>query len=180
MSTKVQDWRKLPWPEMEKDVFSLQKRIYLASRDGKDTVHRLQRLLMASWSAKCLAVRRVTQDNLGKRTAGVDGVIVVEPKERMHLALSLSAETKPSPIRRIYIPKKEGSSEMRPLGIPTIHDRAVQALVKLALEPEWEAKFEPNSYGFRPGRSCWDAIAAIFSNIHLAQKWVLDADIKKC
>jgi RNA-directed DNA polymerase len=139
----------------------------------------LQRLLMSSWSAKCLATRRVTQDNQGKKTAGVDGLAALEPAQRLVLASTLSLDAKPQPIRRVWIPKP-GSDEQRPLGIPTIADRARQALVKLALEPEWEARFEPNSYGFRPGRSCHDAVAAIFQSIKQCPKYVLDADIAKC
>ncbi|GAB4039430.1 hypothetical protein GCM10028809_60630 [Spirosoma gilvum] len=106
---------------------------------------------MRSWSAKCLAVRRVTQDNQGKHTAGVDGVKSLLPKHRLDLVSQLTPGQKPKPTRRVWIPKP-GSTEKRPLGIPTLHDRALQALVKEALEPEWEAKFEPNSYGFRPLR----------------------------
>ncbi|HUZ52204.1 MAG TPA: reverse transcriptase domain-containing protein [Streptosporangiaceae bacterium] len=143
------------------------------------TVHRLQRLLMRSRAAKCLAVRRVTQDNQGKRTAGVDGVKALTPPERLRLANRLSLAVKPRPTRRVWIPKP-GTTECRPLGIPTMHDRAVQALAKLALEPEWEARFEPNSYGFRPGRSGHDAIEAIFQGICRKPKYVLDADIVKC
>jgi RNA-directed DNA polymerase len=142
-------------------------------------VHRLQRLLLSSWSAKCLAVRRVTQDNQGKKTAGVDGLAALEPEERLVLVSLLGLDAKPQPIRRVWIPKP-GTDEQRPLGIPTIADRARQALVKLALEPEWEARFEPNSYGFRPGRSCHDAVAAIFQSIKQCPKYVLDADIAKC
>jgi RNA-directed DNA polymerase len=97
----------------------------------------------------------------------------------LHLVNSLSLDAQPSPTRRVWIPKP-GTEEKRPLGIPTMPDRALQALVKLALEPEWEAKFEPNSYGFRPGRSCHDAIAAIFTNVSKLPKYVLDADISKC
>jgi RNA-directed DNA polymerase len=134
---------------------------------------------MSSWSAKCLAVRQVTQDNQGKRTPGIDGIAALSPEERMDLLSVLSLDARPKPVRRVWIPKP-GSDEKRPLGIPTIHDRAVQALVKLALGPEWEAKFEPNSYGFRPGRSCHDAIEAIFGVTHLQSKYVLDADIAKC
>ncbi|MEH2162424.1 MAG: group II intron reverse transcriptase/maturase [Nostoc sp.] len=140
---------------------------------------RLQKTLMKSWSARALAVRRVTQDNQGKKTAGVDGVKSLTPKQRLELTGNLNLGTKVSPTRRVWIPKP-GTEEKRPLGIPTMKDRALQALVKLALEPEWEARFEPNSYGFRAGRSCQDAVEAIFSAIRLKPKYVLDADIAKC
>ena len=176
----IQEWRDIDWPMVEKDVHCLQRRIYRASRkeDG-ELIHRLQRLLMSSWSAKTLAVRKVTQDNQGKKTAGVDGVACLTPEERLPLVESLSLDAKPKPVRRVWIPKP-GTDEQRPLGIPTMYDRALQALVKLALEPEWEAKFEPNSYGFRPGRSCHDAIEAIYTAINSQDKYVLDADIAKC
>jgi RNA-directed DNA polymerase len=140
---------------------------------------KLQKTLIRSWSAKCIAVRRVTQDNQGKNTAGVDGVKTLTPKQRMNLIGKLKLTGTAKPTRRVMIPKA-GTTETRPLGIPTINDRALQALVKLALEPEWEAKFEPNSYGFRPGRSCHDAIEAIFIGIRGKAKYVLDADIAKC
>ena len=179
-ATGVQEWRDIPWPQVERDVHTLQRRIYRASQKGESKlVHRLQRLLISSWSAKCLAVRQVTQDNQGKRTPGIDGLTALDPEERMDLLSVLNLDAKPKPVRRVWIPKP-GTDEKRPLGIPTIHDRAVQALVKLALEPEWEAKFEPNSYGFRPGRSCHDAIEAIFNVIRFQPKFVLDADIAKC
>lgn len=173
-------WYDLPWTKFERQVFKLQKRIYRASLRGDiRAVHKLQRLLVNSWSAKCLAVRRVTQDNRGKKTAGVDGVASLTPKRRLRLVERLTLKGKAQPLRRIWIPKP-GSEEKRPLGIPTIHDRALQALLKLALEPEWEARFEPNSYGFRPGRSCHDAIQAIHTALHVKAKYVLDADIAKC
>ncbi|MBA3570320.1 MAG: reverse transcriptase N-terminal domain-containing protein, partial [Pyrinomonadaceae bacterium] len=124
-------------------------------------------------------VRRVTQDNKGKRTAGIDGKTALTQTERIELVKTLNLKLKGKPLRRVWIPKP-GSEEKRPLGIPTIADRALQALVTMALEPEWEAKFEPNSYGFRPGRSCHDAIEAIFTAIHYTPKYVLDADIAKC
>lgn len=179
-ATGVQEWRDIPWPKVERNVHKLQRRIFRASQRGDvRTVHRLQRLLISSWSAKCLATRRVTQDNQGKKTAGVDGIAALEPTERLVLAAALSLDAKPQPIRRVWIPKP-GTDEQRPLGIPTIADRARQALVKLALEPEWEARFEPNSYGFRPGRSCHDAIMAIFESIKQCAKYVLDGDIAKC
>jgi RNA-directed DNA polymerase len=139
----------------------------------------LQRLLLRSTSAKLLAVRRVTQDNQGKKTPGVDGVAALEPEERCLLVQDLSLGRPAQPVRRVWIPKP-GTEEKRPLGIPTLSDRAAQALVKLALEPQWEARFEPNSYGFRPGRSCHDALEAIFGAIKHKAKYVLDADIAKC
>lgn len=134
---------------------------------------------MGSLEAKLLAVRRVTQDNIGKSTAGVDKVKSVRPEQRLALAQSLTIPGIPSPLRRVWVPKP-GRTEKRPLGIPTIRDRCLQALFKLALEPEWEAKFEPNSYGFRPGRNCHDAISAIRAFIQKRPKYVLDADIAKC
>jgi len=173
------EWRHIDWRKLEKRVLKLQKRIYRAEQRG-DTkaVRRLQKTLMRSWSAKCLAVRRVTQDNQGKKTAGVDGIKSLSPVQRLELVKNLKLSHKAKPTRRVWIPKP-GTEEKRPLGIPTMADRASQALVKLALEPEWEAKFEPNSYGFRPGRSCHDAIGAIFNSVKIA-KYVLDADIAKC
>jgi RNA-directed DNA polymerase len=178
--TGVQEWRDIDWPRVEVDVHTLQRRIYRASQRGEvKLVHRLQRLLMSSWSAKCLAVRKVTQDNQGKKTAGVDGIASLGPEERLPLVSEPGLEARPKPVRRVWIPKP-GTDEKRPLGIPTMYDRALQALVKLALEPEWEAKFEPNSYGFRPGRSCHDAIEAIFTAVRYVPKYILDADIAKC
>jgi RNA-directed DNA polymerase len=174
------EWKALPWKRIERRVFKLQKRIYQASRRGDvKTVHRLQKLLMHSWSAKCLATRRVTQDNQGKKTAGVDGVKSLTPPQRLDLVKQLNGGRKAQPVRRVWIPKP-GTCERRGLGIPVMYDRAHQALVKLALEPEWEAKFEANSYGFRPGRGCHDALAAIYINIVQKPKYVLDADIAKC
>lgn len=176
----TEEWKEIPWRKLERKTFKLQKRIYRASQRGDvKTVRKLQKTLMRSWSAKTLAVRRVTQDNQGKKTAGVDGVKSMTPKQRLELVLKLRLNRKVKPTRRVWIPKP-GTEEKRPLGIPTMYDRAVQALVKLALEPEWEAKFEPNSFGFRPGRSCHDAIEAIFLAISQKDKYVLDADIAKC
>ncbi|VXD11818.1 group II intron reverse transcriptase/maturase [Planktothrix paucivesiculata] len=174
------EWKDLNWRKLEKVTFKLQKRIFRASERGDvKAVRKLQKTLINSWSAKCIAVRRVTQDNQGRNTAGVDGIKSLTPKQRMNLVGRLKLTNKVKPTRRVEIPKP-GTTETRPLGIPTINDRALQALVKLALEPEWEAKFEPNSYGFRPGRSCHDAREAIFLNIRYKSKYVLDADISKC
>ena len=180
MVQETDNWRMLPWEQYQRNVRRLQQRIYQATKQKAwRTVHQLQRLLLRSWSARCVAVRQVTQDNRGKRTAGIDGIANLRPTERLYLAESLKDLTRTaSGIRRIYIPKADGGQ--RGLGIPTMQDRAAQALTKLALEPEWEAQFEPNSYGFRPGRSAHDAIEAIFNHIAKKPKYVLDADIEKC
>ena len=174
------EWNQINWRRAERLTFKLQKRIYRASERGDvKAVRKLQKTLINSWSNKVLAVRRVTQDNTGKRTAGVDGIKLLTPKQRFQLVSQLKTTGKSQPTRRVMIPKP-GTNESRPLGIPTMYDRALQAVVKTALEPEWEAKFEPNSYGFRPGRSCHDAIGAIFLSIRYKAKYVLDADITKC
>ena len=174
------NWKDIPWKKFHRHIYRLQKRIFKASQRGDvGTMRRLQKLLMKSYAAKCLAVRRVTQDNQGKSTAGVDGVKSLTQNERLELVETLKLGTKARATRRVMIPKP-GKAEKRPLGIPTMRDRALQCLVKLALEPEWEARFEENSYGFRPGRSCHDAIGAIYSSINKKPKYVFDADISKC
>jgi len=183
IAISTEDWRTLPWCDYQRNVYRLQKRIYQAARRGdRKRVRNLQRLLLRSWSARCLATRQVTQDNRGKRTPGVDGIASLTPEERLRLAHQLRYLSRwtVGPIRRTYIPKANNPTEKRGLGIPTMRDRAMQALVKLALEPQWEAVFEPNSYGFRPGRSTHDAAEAIFNFIRLQPKYVLDADIEKC
>jgi RNA-directed DNA polymerase len=178
--TPRDEWKTLPWRRLERGVFKLQKRIFRASQRGdRKTVHRLQRLLMRSRAARCLAVRKVTQDNRGKRTAGVDGVKNLAPAQRLALAADLPIRPTGRAVRRVWIPKP-GKPERRPLGIPTLRDRAAQTLVRLALEPEWEARFEPNSFGFRPGRSTHDAIEMLFTAICKKPKYVLDADIAAC
>jgi len=174
------EWNQLPWRKLEVAVFKLERRIYKASHAGDiRRVHRLQHLLWKSRAAKLLAVRRVTQDNQGKNTPGIDGIKSLTPHQRGALAAHLHTLPIGRPTRRVWIPKR-GTDDKRPLSIPTLHDRALQALVKRVLEPEWEARFEPNSYGFRPGRSVHDAIGAIFIAIEKQPKYALDADIAKC
>ena len=174
------EWNTIPWRTLEVRVFKLQRRIYQATTRGETKkARRLQKLLASSWSAKSLAVRQVTQENKGKKTAGVDGIKSLTPPQRLHLISAIDLHTPVKPVRRIWI-AKPGKTEQRPLGIPIIHDRATQALVTLALEPAWEAQFEPNSFGFRPGRSCHDAIQQIFQVIRQQPRYVLDADIASC
>lgn len=152
------EWKDLPWKKIQRKVFKLQKRIYKAQERGDERmVRKLQRLLTNSYYAKLLSVRKVTQDNQGKKTAGIDGVKSLNPEQRLELAKTLRLNQKAQTTRRVWIPKP-GSEEKRALGIPTMKERAAQALVKMALEPQWEARFEPNSYGFRIGRSAHDAI----------------------
>ncbi len=174
------EWNTIPWRRLEVRVFKLQRRIYQATIRGEVVkARRLQKLLASSWSAKSLAVRRVTQENKGKKTAGVDGKKNLTPKQRLKLVSEMDLHEPVRPVLRHWI-DKPGKPEKRPLGIPVIHDRATQALVKQAIEPEWEAKFEPNSFGFRPGRSCQDAMQQIFMTICRKPRYVLDADIASC
>jgi RNA-directed DNA polymerase len=174
-------WNTVGWTLVRKRVLRIQHRIFSAKRLGNNKkVIFLQRTLINSLDAKLLAVLQVTTLNQGRKTAGVDKQVVLDPATKLELALNLVLDGKASPIRRIWIPKP-GKTEKRPLGIPTITDLAKQQLATFAVEPEWEALFEPNSYGFRKGRSCHDAIEAIFLNLHHNRvKYVYDADISKC
>lgn len=173
-------WNSINWKLIQKTVFKWQQKIYSVSKvNDIKKVRILQHLVINSKYGKLLAIRRVTQDNQGKKTAGVDGVKSLNPRQRSALVSTMKILQSCSPLRRVWIPKP-GKSEKRPLGIPTIKDRCMQALFKLAMEPEWEAKFEPNSYGFRPGRSAHDALCAIKNCIQKRAKYVLDADIAKC
>jgi RNA-directed DNA polymerase len=173
-------WKEVDWKLVHKRLFRQQKRVYKASMEGnRAKVHALQRRIIGSLDAKLIAVRRVTTEDKRRNTAGVDGQRAISNEMKMKLVYKLNLDGKTSPIRRTYIPKT-GKNEYGPLGIPTIEDRAKQMLAKIALEPEWEAVFEPNSYGFRPGRSCHDAIASLFLSLRGKSRFVLDADIQKC
>src|ERR1700730_8237478 len=164
--TTSETWNGVPWKKLEQHCFRIQKRIYRANQRGNQRA--VQELLMKSEAARMLAVRRVTQENQGKKTAGGDGVKSVKPKGRLLMAEQIHPKhwkhNKAHPVRRVWIPKP-GKDEQRPLGIPTMCERARQCLAKLSLEPEWESQFEANSYGFRPARSAHDAIDAIFNGI---------------
>jgi RNA-directed DNA polymerase len=176
-------WPQVFWRDVEDRVRVLRQRIFTAAREADHKrVRSLQRLMLRSWSNTLWAVRRVTQANAGRGTAGVDGMVILDDESRAAMAWWLSRnamKVEPLPVRRVYIPKAGG--KRRPLGIPTLTDRACQAIVLNALEPEWEARFEPDVYGFRPGRGCHDALAAIFGTCAGATRhrmWVLDADLK--
>jgi len=173
-------WQDIPWNKIHRHVYRLQKRIYRAAQRGAPKqVRRLHKLLWRSRAAKVRAVRQVTQDNRGKGTAGVDGKTALTPAGRLALVEERKLDGQAQPVRRVMLPTPHGT-EQRPLGLPTIADRAQQSVVRLALEPAWAATCEPNSYGFRPGSSAWEAIGAIYVQINQKPKWVLEADIATC
>jgi len=181
-SISGQHWKAINWQKVKAEVKRLQMRIAKAVREGKsaNTIKALQWILSHSFSAKLLAVRRVTE-NKGAKTPGVDGKIWNTPAQKMKGALTLIRKGyKALPLRRMLIPKKNGKK--RPLGIPTIKDRAMQALYLLTLEPIAETTADINSYGFRYYRACRDAIAQCFCSLakSYSPKWILDADIKAC
>ncbi len=178
-------WKNIDWISVQKRVNRYQRRIYKASSENNSRLTKtLQKRLIRSLDSRLLAVRRITTENKGKNTAGIDNKLYNTDDKKIILVNKLRIDGKASPIKRVYIPKP-GKTEKRPLGIPIVLDRAKQYLVLLALEPEWEAKFEPNSYGFRPGRSCHDAVIAIFGYLRSGKdpnfkRYILDADLKGC
>src|SRR5438876_674306 len=171
------------WRGHEERVRRLRGRIFKAVQAGDWPLARnLQKLMLRSWSNTLVSVRQATQRNAGRRNAGIDGLVALTSQARAEMAVRVHATIgshRPSPVRRVYIPKASDKTKMRPLGIPVIADRCHQARVRNALEPEWEARFEPRSYGFRPGRGCHDAIESLFNTLRGKSRrvWILDADL---
>jgi RNA-directed DNA polymerase len=167
------------WDETERHVSRLQRQLANAVEHGNRKAARHYKwLIRNSHHVKMLAIRAVTQENKGRNTPGVDGKTYTTPEARQELLKLVNLKKKPLHVRRVYIKKKNG--KQRPLGIPTISNRLEQAIHKMAMEPEWDIQFEPNSFRFRPSRSTWDAIAQLFivlSSIRSAQ-WVIEGDIK--
>lgn len=179
---EVLDWRSVEWRAVEDNVRRLRQRIFMASRAGDlKRVRNLQKLMLRSRSNALVSVRRVTEVNTGRNTPGIDGRVVTLAPVKADLAVWIQRDSKTwcaRPVKRVYISKANG--KRRPLGIPVIVDRVLQALTVNALEPEWEARFEPKSYGFRPGRGCHDAIEAIHKAVsgkNAKRLWGLDADL---
>jgi RNA-directed DNA polymerase len=179
---EITDWPQIDWRQVDDDVRRLRQRIFTASAAGDlAKVRDLQKLMLRSRANALSGVRRVTEPNEGRATAGIDGRTAMLDSQKADLAdwvQRRSEPWKPRPVKRVFIPKPGG--RRRPLGIPVIADRALQAVVLNALEPEWEARFEPRSYGFRPGRGCHDAIEAIYHTVvgrNPHRRWILDADL---
>jgi RNA-directed DNA polymerase len=176
-------WDRVDWRFHEEQVRRLRGRIFKAVREGDWPAARsLQKLMLRSWSSTLVSVRQVTQRNTGRRTAGIDGLVALTSQARAEMAVHVHASVgshQPSPVRRVHIPKASDETKMRPLGIPVLADRCHQARVRNALEPEWEARFEPRSYGFRPGRGCHDAIESLFNTLcgRSRRVWIVDADL---
>ena len=173
-------WQSIDWKTCQTHVGRLQRSIAVAMKYGNySKVHKLRRILYKSKAWNLICTRRVTQDNQGKKTAGVDKVKSLTPSQRYELVVKMKdgIERKWSPVRQVEIAKKNG--KIRTLGIPTIKDRIYQAKLKGIIEPCYETIAEPNSYGFRPMRSTKDAIEQIFNAVkHKKQAWILEGDLK--
>ena len=177
-------WDKIDWREQEGQVRRLRQRIFKASQEQDwPKVRNLQKLLLRSRANTLVSVRQVTQRNAGRKTPGIDGEVALTSEARADIAVRVHqsiSSWQPRAVKRVYIPKASDKKKLRPLGIPVLMDRCHQQRVRNALEPEWEARFETRSYGFRPGRSCQDAISAIYKTCKgpMARRvWALDADL---
>jgi RNA-directed DNA polymerase len=175
------EWDAVDWRAAEDRVRRLRQRIFAATRAGDHKrVRSLQKLMLRSLSNTLVSVRQVTERNAGRFTPGVDGRIALSSADKERLVIEIQwSPRRARPVKRVFIPKANG--KLRPLGIPVILDRAQQGRVRNALEPEWEARFEPKSYGFRPGRGCHDAIEAIYQVVKgkdPRRQWILDADLQ--
>ena len=177
-------WDQIDWRACEGQVRRLRQRIFKAAQEQDwPKVRNLQKLMLRSRSNTLVSVRQVTQRNAGRKTAGIDGEVALTSETRAEVAVQVRQSItswQPRAVRRVFIPKASNRAKLRPLGIPVILDRCHQARVRNALEPEWEARFEPRSYGFRPGRGCHDAIGAIYATCkgpRARRVWALDADL---
>lgn len=181
----LHNWADINWKAVNRELLKLKRKIWTNTKIKKfKNVKNYQRLIISSQANILASIRKVTQMNSGSETSGLDNITYSTPEDRLKLYIEINSlnfkDYNPTPVKRIYVPKPDG--RQRPIGIPTIKDRVIQQIIKNALEPEWEAKFEPSSYGFRPSRSVNDACNRLFVmfNSPNSREWIVDADITGC